>query len=215
MRRRAVVQVCTALVCTALVVSACAVPDPDRERTRQRLGPSDRATVNDPPATQGGGGDTGSDGSDAGGIRRLAKGPISNGWRVTRIVDGDTVDVTSGRRTLTLRLIGIDTPETVHPTEPIECFGPEASAFARRRLLGERAVLEFDRSQGRLDYYDRTLAYLWTTNGAARQFNRDAVRRGYATEYTYDEPYLWQREYLRAQAAAVSQRLGVWRCPAP
>lgn len=73
------------------------------------------------------------------GVRAEAKGPVSPGWRVTRVVDGDTVDVTRGRRTLTLRLIGIDTPETVHPTEPIECHGPEATQFATRRLLGEPA----------------------------------------------------------------------------
>lgn len=199
----------------AVVVSACVAPDPGPERTRQRTDPSDQATGNDPSGTPAQGQGSESHGAGAGAVRRVAKGPISSGWRVTRIVDGDTVDVTKGRRTLTLRLIGIDTPETVHPTEPIECFGPEASAFAQRRLLGERAVLEFDRSQGRLDYYDRTLAYLWTTDGSPRQFNEDAVRRGFATEYTYNEPYLWQREFLQAQAAAVSRRLGVWRCPDP
>lgn len=205
MRRMTIV-----MLCMALVVSACGASDPERDRTRQRTG--DRPTGNDPTTEEQG---PGSNGADADGVRRLAKGPISSGWLVTRIVDGDTVDVTRGRRTLTLRLIGIDTPETVHPTEPIECFGSEASEFAQRRLLGERAVLEFDRSQGRLDYYDRTLAYLWTTDGSPRQFNKDAVRRGFATEYTYDEPYLWQREFLRAQAAAASRRLGVWRCPDP
>lgn len=148
-------------------------------------------------------------------VRRLAKGPVSTGWRVSRIVDGDTVVVGRGSRTLTLRLIGIDTPETVHPTEPIGCFGPEATEFAERRLLGEPAALEFDPSQGRLDYYGRTLAYLWTTDGSPRQFNLDAVRRGYALEYTYDDPYLWQGELQRAEALARSARLGIWRCPRP
>lgn len=145
----------------------------------------------------------------------LAKGPVSAGWQITRIVDGDTVDATRRGRTLTLRLIGIDTPETVHPTEPVECYGPEATAFARRRLLGEPVALEFDRSQGRVDYYDRTLAYVWTVRGPDALFNRDAVRRGFALEYTYDDPYAWQREFLRAEAAARDARLGVWRCAQP
>ncbi len=210
--RRAILMV----ICLSLALSACTPSEPGRVRTRDKSSASERATHKDQAAGNEGvghGGGSGPTGVVA--VRRLARGPVSSGWRVSRIVDGDTVDVTKGRRTLTLRLIGIDTPETVHPTEPIECYGPEATKFATRRLLGEPAALEFDRSQGRLDYYDRTLAYVWTTDGAPRQFNRDAVRRGYALEYTYDDPYLWQQEFRRAQAAAAAQRLGVWRCPRP
>ena len=51
-----------------------------------------------------------------------AQGPVSQGWTVTRVIDGDTVDVTRNRRTLRVRLIGIDSPETVHPFQPVECF---------------------------------------------------------------------------------------------
>lgn len=187
----------------ALVLASCADPAPAPigagERAKKTVPKSTEAQT--PKATNG--------------VRRLAKGPVSTGWRVSRIVDGDTVDVSRGGRTLTLRLIGIDTPETVHPTEPIECFGPEATRFAQRRLLDEPAALEFDRSQGRLDYYGRTLAYLWTTKGSPRQFNHDAVRHGYALEYTYDDPYLWQRQFQHAEALAESARIGVWRCPRP
>jgi endonuclease YncB( thermonuclease family) len=186
-----------AAVLTVLLVAGCAVSD-----TRPRL----RDVEASPQATAT---------RENSQVRRLARGPVSTGWRVTRIVDGDTVDVSRGRRTLTLRLIGIDTPETVHPSEPIECYGPEATEFARRRLLGQQATLEFDPSQGRVDYYGRTLAYLWTVRGSPRQFNLDAVRRGYALEYTYDDPYLWQRQFRRAEALAESARLGVWGCPRP
>lgn len=208
--RRSVVLV----TCLALALAACAVPDPGRVRTGGKPTPGQSVPQKDRPAGENHGDDN-SDGPGGVGIQQLAKGPVSDGWRVSRIVDGDTVDVTKARRTLTLRLIGIDTPETVHPTEPIECYGPEATKFASRRLLGESVALEFDRTQGRLDYYGRTLAYLWTTDGEPQQFNREAARRGFALEYTYDSPYLWQREFLRAQAAAVEQRLGVWRCPSP
>jgi micrococcal nuclease len=193
----------TALV-VLLVVGACAAPPSAQDRPRDRV---KKSTTAEPPRERA------SPKNPA--VRRVAKGPVSTGWRVTRIVDGDTVDVSRNRRTLTLRLIGIDTPETVHPTEPVECYGPEATEFARRRLLGEPATLEFDPSQGRRDYYGRTLAYLWTGKGAPRQFNRQAVRLGYALEYTYDNAYLWQREFRRAQALAQSARLGVWSCPIP
>jgi micrococcal nuclease len=184
----------SASLLAALVMVGCATPsstvsDDRRERPKANSKPES------PPAPP-----------------LAAKGPISEGWRITRVVDGDTVDVTRAGRTLTIRLIGIDTPETVHPTEPVECFGPEATEFATRRLLGEPATLEFDPSQGRLDYYGRTLAYVWTGDSL---FNRDAVRRGYALEYTYDTTYRWQREFQRAEASARSDRLGVWRCPRP
>lgn len=200
MRRRA-----GAVALVSLLLLGCA-PSPgglDRDRPRQR----DRASGE---ASQPPGGPP-----EVRGVRAQARGPISDGWRVSRVVDGDTVDVTRGPRTLTLRLIGIDTPETVHPTEPIACWGPEATDFASARLLGEPVVLEFDRSQGRLDYYGRTLAYVWTVRGKDSLFNRDAVRRGYALEYTYDTAYAWQRELVAAETAARAERLGVWRCPRP
>jgi micrococcal nuclease len=134
---------------------------------------------------------------------------------VTRVVDGDTVVVERGHRSLTLRLIGIDTPETVHPTVPIECYGPEASRFANRQLLERQVTLEFDRSQGRRDYYGRTLAYVWIDGRHPVLFNLRAIRRGYALEYTYDAAYHWQQEFRRAESEARSSHLGVWRCPTP
>ncbi|MFL6182005.1 MAG: thermonuclease family protein [Actinomycetes bacterium] len=134
---------------------------------------------------------------------------------MSRVVDGDTVEVSKGGRELTVRLIGIDTPETVHPTEPIECYGPEASSFASRVLNDRRVLLEFDPSQGRLDYYGRTLAYLWLDGQRLILFNKQAVRRGFALEYTYNSAYQWQSQLQRAEKRAQRQKLGVWQCPTP
>jgi micrococcal nuclease len=142
-------------------------------------------------------------------------GPISRGWQVSRVVDGDTVEVSRGGRELTIRLIGVDTPETVHPTEPIECYGPAASRFAERQLAGRRVLLEFDHSQGRLDHYGRTLAYVWLDGQRLSLFNQEAIRRGFALEYTYDSAYQWQPLFQHAERRAQRQRLGVWRCPTP
>ena len=145
-------------------------------------------------------------------VAALAKGPISTGWRVSRVVDGDTVEVVRGRRTLTLRLIGIDTPETVDPSKPVQCFGPAASSYANRQLLGEPVVLEFDRSQGRLDYYGRTLAYLWVRgDGSPWLFDQRVVRLGYAREYTYDTVYAWQAEFMAAERQARANHRGLWK----
>jgi len=195
-------------VALACVLAACSSAPQTRPRARHDARPDKQSTqphTSKPQVTKLPAID------HASGVRTLAKGPVSPGWRVTRIVDGDTVDATRRGRTLTLRLIGIDTPETVHPTVPIECYGPEASAYARRALLSEPVTLEFDRSQGRTDYYDRTLAYLWLTDPPEpRLFNEEAIRRGYANEYTYDSAYAWQQEFIRAEQVAQSQRRGLW-----
>ena len=135
-------------------------------------------------------------------------------WTVTRVIDGDTIEVTSPRRMLKVRLIGIDTPETVHPSVPIECFGPEASRFATRRLLGEAVRLEYDPTQGRRDYYGRTLAYVWLAQ-PRRLFNLEAIRRGYALEYTYESAYRRQGQFNAAEQVAQRAERGIWHCPQP
>ena len=143
--------------------------------------------------------------------RLTPKGATSRGWSVTRVVDGDTMVVTRGGRELTVRLIGIDTPETVAPGEPVMCFGPQATRFAQGRLEGSDVVLELDRSQGRLDRYGRTLVYLWVDHRSRlAMFNERAVRAGFAREYTYDSAYAWQSAFRRAEAVARAARRGLW-----
>jgi micrococcal nuclease len=153
--------------------------------------------------------------SSAAGVPKGPQGPAEPGFRVTRVIDGDTVEVQNGPRVLTLRLIGIDTPETVHPNEPVECFGPAATRFAHDRLLGRDVTIEYDKSQGRHDTYGRTLAYVWVGNRSMRMFNHGAVRQGFALEYTYDTAYAWQSKFMRAERLARDLQRGVWRCPRP
>jgi micrococcal nuclease len=162
-------------------------------------------------------GDTGTVGS---GRAMLApRGPVDAGWRVSRVVDGDTIWVTRAGVTLKVRLIGIDTPETVAPGQPVGCFGPEASAYATELLLDRGVTLELDPGQGREDRYGRTLAYVWLDGPApgeyGAQFNLEAVRSGHARQYLYDEPYLWFTDYVAAEAAARAAGRGLWgACPA-
>ena len=82
-------------------------------------------------------------------------------YAVASVVDGDTVKIVVAGHTTTLRLIGIDTPETKDPRRPVECYGREASAQAGRLLTGHAVKVTFDSSQGRLDKYGRT----WPTCG--------------------------------------------------
>lgn len=139
------------------------------------------------------------------------KGPTDAGWRVSRVVDGDTIHVQRNGADVTVRLIGIDTPETVKPNSPIECFGPEATQFATSQLDGATVTLEGDLSQKPTDRYGRTLAYVWVESaGTQRLFNLDAVLGGYAREATYAGPYAWQGALQRAEELAKSEGRGRW-----
>lgn len=77
---------------------------------------------------------------------------------VTSVSDGDTIEVAWGNRREPVRLLGVDTPETVHPHRPVECWGPEASAFTHRLLAGRTVTLTFDRELR--DRYGRLLAFV-------------------------------------------------------
>ncbi|HVI34672.1 MAG TPA: thermonuclease family protein, partial [Gaiellales bacterium] len=85
-----------------------------------------------------------------------ASGPPPAEATVSRVVDGDTVWVRAGSRSLDVRLLGIDTPETVDPHRPVGCFGPEASAYTKHLLTGRRVRLVYDRQLH--DKYGRWLA---------------------------------------------------------
>jgi len=140
-------------------------------------------------------------------------GPTETGYVVTRVVDGDTIHVGRDGVDLTVRLIGINSPESVKPNSPVECFGPQASDFAKAALTGRTVRLEFDASQGRTDQYGRTLAYVWVERPGSRPtlFNQTAVRRGYAFERQYGPtPYAWKSVLRAAQKQAQSARAGLW-----
>jgi micrococcal nuclease len=129
-------------------------------------------------------------------------------WRVSHVVDGDTVDVTRNGTTLRVRLIGIDTPETVAPGRPVGCYGPEATEFADTLLAGRTVALEQDPTQDQIDTYGRTLAYVWIQGGP--QYNWAAVAAGAAKEYLYDRPYQYRDSFVAAERAARAAGRGLW-----
>lgn len=129
-------------------------------------------------------------------------------YPVTSVVDGDTVKVDINGTIETLRLIGIDTPETVHPSKPVECFGNEASIKAKELLNGKQVRLELDASQGERDVYSRLLAYVFLPDGT--HFNKLMISEGYAYEYTYNTPYKYRAEFKQAQTDAQSNKRGLW-----
>jgi len=129
-------------------------------------------------------------------------------YKVVRVVDGDTLDVSIEGRTERIRLIGINTPETVDPRKLVECFGIEASNKAKELLTGKEVSLEADLSQGERDTYGRLLRYIFLENGT--NFNLQIIKEGFAYEYTYDAPYKYQREFKQAQKEASENKVGLW-----
>lgn len=129
-------------------------------------------------------------------------------YLVTKVVDGDTLTISKYGKSVALRLIGIDTPETVHPSKPVECFGAEASNKAKSLLSGKYITLETDPTQGELDKYDRMLAYIYLPDGT--MFNKYMIEKGYAYEYTYGTPYKYQSQFKQAQKSAQENKRGLW-----
>jgi len=127
---------------------------------------------------------------------------------VVRVVDGDTIDVSMDGRVVRVRLIGINTPETVDPRKTVECFGREASEKVKSMLTGKFVRIETDASQGKYDKYRRLLAYVYLPDGTL--FNELMISEGYAYEYTYRYPYNHQEEFKAAQNDARLHERGLW-----
>lgn len=139
-----------------------------------------------------------------------AGAPPNESVLVTRVFDGDTILVELNGREITVRLIGVDTPEVSRPDAPVQFYGPEASGFTRRTLEGKRITLEFEepgRPGGSIDQYGRTLAYVITEDGG--NFNRELVRQGYGR--VFDKyPFRYLKEFRQAERAARTAALGIW-----
>jgi micrococcal nuclease len=127
--------------------------------------------------------------------------------RVVRVVDGDTirVDLPSGEEAV--RYIGIDTPESVKPGSPVECFGKRSSAFNRRLVEGERVRLVEDVEPR--DRYGRLLAYVYRARDGLF-VNAELVRRGYASPYTVPPNVRHEATFRRLAARAREAGIGLW-----
>lgn len=129
-------------------------------------------------------------------------------YNVTKITDGDTIHVDIDGNNETIRLLGINTPETVDPRRTVECYGKEASARMKEMAAGKIVRLEYDDSQSLRDTYARLLAYVYLEDG--QMINRKMVAEGYAYEYTYMTPYHYQKEFRDLQRLAQGAKRGLW-----
>lgn len=127
---------------------------------------------------------------------------------VVRVVDGDTIVVLRGGDETKVRLIGINAPESVDPERPVQCYGKEAGLHMKMLLEGRSVQLTYDDTQDRYDKYGRLLAYVYRDDGLF--VNEEMIHDGYAYEYTFKTPYVFQQEFKSTEREARSEVSGLW-----
>lgn len=144
-----------------------------------------------------------------GGTDATGGGGPSDEVLVTRVVDGDTAMMRLGGDEVRVRFIGIDTPESVVPDQPVECYGEQASAYTTSRIEGRTVRLEYDVE--RTDQYGRTLAYVWIGD---ELLNETLLAEGYALVTTYPPNVKYVDRFVAAQREAREADRGLWgACP--
>lgn len=123
--------------------------------------------------------------------------------QVSRVVDGDTIELSDGRK---LRYIGVNTPETKDPNREVECFGQEASQYNQQLVEGKTVFLEKDVSE--TDRYGRLLRYVYLADG--QMVNEVLVQEGYAQVSAYPPDVKYQERFQIAETAARESALGLW-----
>ena len=138
-------------------------------------------------------------------------------YPVTSVVDGDTIKTIIDGHNITIRLLGINTPEVVDPRKPVECYGPEASAETKSLITGKSVLLSLNPNYERVDMYGRLLAYvrLMDPNDSSTTslfVNEFLVKQGYAYEYTFNEknPYQYQKQFKADELEAKNAKRGLW-----
>jgi micrococcal nuclease len=126
-------------------------------------------------------------------------------WKVVEVVDGDTIRVARGDESDTVRLLGVDTPETHHPRKPVQCFGPEASSYTQAQLSGRSVRLEADVEER--DQYGRRRAYVIVDG---ERFNDELLRLGYARLLVIEPNHAHARTMLREEIDAKRAGRGLW-----
>ena len=129
---------------------------------------------------------------------------------IIHIADGDTLTVRfDNGQEEPIRLLDVDTPETVHPSKPVECFGPEASSHTKERLAPGTTIHLETAGRGK---YGRLLAYIWTTDGTL--YNEELVLAGLALHNDYGDKNQYTHRIAAAEQSAQSARVGLWSaCP--
>jgi micrococcal nuclease len=129
-------------------------------------------------------------------------------YPVTYVTDGDTFKVKAEGKTITVRMLGINTPETVDPRKPSECYGHEASDETKQLLTGKNVRLKLNPHREVKDKYGRYLAYVYREDDLF--INEELLKLGFAREYTVGRPYSMQKEFKDIEATAKEDKKGLW-----
>lgn len=126
--------------------------------------------------------------------------------KVNRVIDGDTLNISIDGKEETVRLLLVDTPETVHPTKPVEPYGPEASSYMKELLIGKKVNLELD--VGERDKYGRLLAYIYIEE---KMVNKLLLEKGLArVAYVFEPNTKYVDEFYEIQKQAQNKAIGIW-----
>lgn len=135
---------------------------------------------------------------------------IQKKYLVKKVIDGDTFEFESEGQLFKVRMIGIDTPETVDPRRPVGCFGKNASEETKRLLEGNEVILTKDISE--TDKYDRLLRYVFLPlSGGENLFINDyLVRQGFASASSYPPDIKYNDRFAKAEQEARENQRGLW-----
>ena len=126
---------------------------------------------------------------------------------VKRVVDGDTFVATNSEgKEIKVRLIGIDTPETVKPNTPVQPYGKEASNYSKQHLNGKDVYLEYDKEKE--DRYGRTLAYVWLDENI--MYNEELVKNGLAREKYFSPNGKYRSLFEKDEQQAKKDKVNLW-----
>lgn len=131
---------------------------------------------------------------------------VASDYTVTETIDGDTIKVKMGDKIETIRFIGVDTPETHDPRKPVQCYGPEASAFTKQLLLHKQVRLEADPNDSDRDKYGRLLRYIYVGDTL---INQELIKQGYGFAYVVF-PFTRKTDFVETENSARAQGVGLW-----
>lgn len=147
------------------------------------------------------------DTSETGNDQEREERNIEGRYKVLNVYDGDTFTVNYNGTETSVRIIGVNTPETVDPRKTVECFGEQASLYLKNKLFGREVDLERDYTQDNRDKYNRLLRYAYLDG---EDVGYDIIYNGYGHEYTYYIPYEKQSKYKEAEKDAELNGRGLW-----
>ena len=133
-------------------------------------------------------------------------------YRITRFVDGDTLEIDMNGKTEKVRFIGVDTPETHKPNTPVQCYGPAASAFTKNTIGTQSIRLEADALSSNRDRYNRLLRYVYLPDGTL--MNQKLIEEGYGFYYPYF-PFTKSTQFSFSQQNAKQSNKGLWKNCSP